>query len=101
MARSLAEKLHRLNDDRRATEAEALREIEARLEKLASRKGCRRCWCSTSTGDGVSSSGGWHRGVVGILASRVVDRTGRPALVMTHEDGQAHGSVGRWRGSIC
>jgi single-stranded-DNA-specific exonuclease len=34
----------------------------------------------------------WHRGVIGILASRVVDRTQRPALVMTTEDGQAHGS---------
>jgi single-stranded-DNA-specific exonuclease len=34
----------------------------------------------------------WHRGVLGILASRVVDRTGRPALVMTHDEGQAHGS---------
>jgi single-stranded-DNA-specific exonuclease len=35
----------------------------------------------------------WHRGVLGILASRVVDRTGRPSLILTHaEDGQAHGS---------
>ena len=34
----------------------------------------------------------WHRGVIGILASRVVDRTGRPALVLSHEDGQAYGS---------
>jgi single-stranded-DNA-specific exonuclease len=34
----------------------------------------------------------WHRGVLGILASRIVDRTGRPALVLTHEDGHAHGS---------
>ena len=25
----------------------------------------------------------WHRGVLGILASRVVERTGRPALIMT------------------
>jgi single-stranded-DNA-specific exonuclease len=30
--------------------------------------------------------------VLGILASRIVDRTGRPALVLTHEDGHAHGS---------
>jgi single-stranded-DNA-specific exonuclease len=30
--------------------------------------------------------------VLGILASRVVDRTGRPALVITHADGNAHGS---------
>ena len=35
---------------------------------------------------------GWHRGVIGILASRVVDKTGRPALVMAHEDGEAYGS---------
>ena len=34
----------------------------------------------------------WHRGVIGILASRVVDRTGQPALVLSHEDGQAYGS---------
>src|SRR5579875_3276217 len=33
-ARALAEKLHRLNDDRRATEANALREIEAQIESL-------------------------------------------------------------------
>ena len=30
--------------------------------------------------------------MLGILASRVVDRTGRPALILTHEEGQAHGS---------
>ena len=30
--------------------------------------------------------------MLGILASRVVDRTGRPALVLTHEEGHAHGS---------
>jgi single-stranded-DNA-specific exonuclease len=35
---------------------------------------------------------GWHRGVIGILASRIVDQTGKPALVLTHEDGEAYGS---------
>ena len=34
----------------------------------------------------------WHRGVLGILASRVVERTGRPTLILTHQDGLAHGS---------
>lgn len=34
----------------------------------------------------------WHRGVIGILASRVVDKTARPALILTHEEDQAHGS---------
>jgi len=84
-ARLLAEKLHRLNDERRASEAEALREIEARLAAMA------------ESAEGLAAAlvlddPGWHRGVIGILASRVVDQTGRPALVLAHEDGQAYGS---------
>ncbi len=35
---------------------------------------------------------GWHRGVIGILASRVVERTAKPAIVICVEDGIAHGS---------
>jgi single-stranded-DNA-specific exonuclease len=89
-ATALAEKLHRLNDDRRATEAEALRAIEAQIEAMmATEEGMGAMLVlEDSAGDGPA----WHRGVVGILASRVVDRTGRPALVMTHEDGVAYGS---------
>ena len=84
-ARLLAEKLHRLNDERRASEAEALREIEARLAAMA------------ESAEGLAAAlvlddPGWHRGVIGILASRVVDQTGKPALVLAHEDGQAYGS---------
>jgi len=93
VARTLAEKLHRLNDDRRATEVEALREIEARLEKsVASSEGLPPILVLDDMSEDGEPVRGWHRGVVGILASRVVDRTGRPALVITHEDGQAHGS---------
>jgi len=93
IARTLAEKLHRLNDDRRATEAEALRAIEGRLEKrLASPEGLLGVVVLDDAPEEGEPEKGWHRGVVGILASRVVDRTGKPALVITHEDGQAHGS---------
>ena len=35
---------------------------------------------------------GWHRGVIGILASRVVERTAKPAIVVSIVDGIAHGS---------
>jgi single-stranded-DNA-specific exonuclease len=35
---------------------------------------------------------GWHRGVVGIVASRVVQRYHRPAIVMGIENGVAQGS---------
>jgi single-stranded-DNA-specific exonuclease len=81
-ARSLAEKLHRLNVERRAVEQEALGEIERRLEDTTHAQ----AHCLVLDGEG------WHRGVIGILASRVVDRTGKPALVLTHEEGEAYGS---------
>jgi single-stranded-DNA-specific exonuclease len=85
-ASELAEKLNRLNDDRRATEAAALEAIEAQLPSLRDANGEFLAECI------VLDDPAWHRGVLGILASRVVDRTGRPALVLTHEDGHAHGS---------
>ena len=82
-ARSLAEKLDRLNSDRRNTEAGVLAQIETRLkgDPSLSESGCI-----------VLDGEDWHRGVIGILASRVVEQTGRPALVITHENGEAHGS---------
>jgi single-stranded-DNA-specific exonuclease len=82
-AKTLAEKLQRLNTDRRNTEQTALSEIERRLREDDSYREAR---CLVLDGEG------WHRGVIGILASRVVDRTGKPALVLTHEDGEAYGS---------
>lgn len=90
LAKTLAEKLHRLNDERRAAEAEALRAIEAQIEAMQGggmvMPGC------LVLDDAEDEGRAWHRGVIGILASRVVDRTGRPALVITHEDGMAYGS---------
>jgi single-stranded-DNA-specific exonuclease len=86
MAKVLAEKLHRLNDERRATEAEALRSIEAQIEGMVGEAP------ALFVLDDAGAVSAWHRGVIGILASRVVDKTGRPALVITHEEGQAYGS---------
>jgi single-stranded-DNA-specific exonuclease len=85
-ATELAEKLNRLNDERRATEASALDTIETQLETLSGKIGTFMAECI------ILDDPAWHRGVLGILASRVVDRTGRPALVLTHEEGHAHGS---------
>jgi single-stranded-DNA-specific exonuclease len=91
----LAEKLHRLNDERRSTEAEALRSIEAHIDLLAqSGSGL----TAMLVLDDASSPTPWHRGIIGILASRVVDRTAKPALVLTHEDGEAYGSGRSVRG---
>jgi single-stranded-DNA-specific exonuclease len=82
-AHEIAEKLEKLNQERRDAEAAMLAEIVARLEEERFRDA--RCI--------VMDGEGWHRGVIGILASRIVDRTGKPAMVVAHdEDGTAHGS---------
>ena len=85
-AKELAEKLDRLNQERRDSEACALDAIEHELQAIVGEDGCYPAECL------VLDHPEWHRGVLGILASRVVDRTGRPALVVTHADGDAHGS---------
>jgi single-stranded-DNA-specific exonuclease len=35
---------------------------------------------------------GWHRGVIGIVASKLVDLYAKPALVLSMDNGVAHGS---------
>ena len=82
-ATELADKLDRLNRERRETEARALAAIEERISTDPELAGAHMV---------VVDGDGWHRGVIGILASRVVERTAKPALVITVEDGIAHGS---------
>ncbi|HEY7855675.1 MAG TPA: single-stranded-DNA-specific exonuclease RecJ [Terriglobales bacterium] len=38
------------------------------------------------------SGDGWHRGVIGIVASRVLSQTQKPVIIVALEDGLAHGS---------
>jgi single-stranded-DNA-specific exonuclease len=85
-AHALAEKLDGLNQTRRDAEALALDAIDEKLTQLLNAAGAYPADCI------VLDDPDWHRGVLGILASRVVDRTGRPALVITHANGDAHGS---------
>jgi single-stranded-DNA-specific exonuclease len=40
----------------------------------------------------VVAGDGWHRGVIGIVASKIVDAFYRPTIVLSIEDGVAHGS---------
>ncbi|MGD0801005.1 MAG: single-stranded-DNA-specific exonuclease RecJ [Terracidiphilus sp.] len=82
-AAELAAKLERLNRERRETEAVALTAIEARLAADNELDTDRLL---------VIDGDGWHRGVIGILASRVVERTAKPAIVVSVEDGVAQGS---------
>ena len=41
----------------------------------------------------VVAGEGWHRGVIGIVASKLVDAYSKPAVVLSIENGIAHGSA--------
>jgi len=82
-ARELAEHLDQLNAERQAEEQRILTEIHQRLDSDAP---LRERYCMVIDGEG------WHRGVIGICATRVVERTGRPALVVARDGTEAHGS---------
>jgi single-stranded-DNA-specific exonuclease len=82
-SRELANKLNELNSDRQAEEARIIATIYSRLESDESFKDA---YCVVIAGDG------WHRGVIGIAATRVVERTCKPALVIAIDGDEAHGS---------
>ncbi|MEL6530236.1 MAG: single-stranded-DNA-specific exonuclease RecJ [Pseudomonadota bacterium] len=81
-AREIAEQLSALNEERRAIEAEVQEAAEAQL---------------TSQQDSavqVLSGSGWHPGVIGIVAGRIKEKTGKPSIVIAHDeaDGTGKGS---------
>ena len=82
-ARLLAGKLDRLNAERQEEERRILEAITKRLEEEPA---LRDAYCIVLDGEG------WHRGVVGITATRVVERYHRPAVVISCDGDQAHGS---------
>ncbi len=82
-AREIAGRLERLNRDRQRVEDGILREIE----EIMTRHPDKRDRYSL-----VLAGEGWHRGVIGIVAQRVVERYHRPALVIGVEDGLGVGS---------
>ncbi len=88
-AREIAEDLNSLNYDRQKAEETILREILAKVEKSPGRANRHSL---------VFGGEGWHRGVVGIVAQRVVERFYRPTLVLGIENGVAVGSGRSIRG---
>jgi single-stranded-DNA-specific exonuclease len=88
-AREIANKLDQLNADRQAEERRILDAIHSRLEQEPT---LLNSFCLVIDGDG------WHRGVIGITATRVVERYCRPTLVISREGDEAHGSGRSIRG---
>ena len=84
-ARVLAQQLHTLNGERQLAEAEVTQQI---VEE------CARVPVGDDQRALVFVADNWHRGVLGIVASRLVERFHRPVFVLSRnpDDGLAQGS---------
>ena len=82
-ARDIAAQLSRLNEERRGIEAAVQEAAEALLERQHNRA------------VPVLAGRGWHPGVIGIVAGRIKEKAGKPALVIALDadaDGNGKGS---------
>ena len=82
-ARDISAKLSTLNEERRAIEAEVQEAAEAQLDRQHNRAVV------------VVAGQGWHPGVIGIVAGRIKEKTGKPTLVIALDadpDGNGKGS---------
>jgi single-stranded-DNA-specific exonuclease len=82
-AQAIAARLDQLNAERQDEERRIMECIERRLEEEPA---LREAFCIVVDGES------WHRGVIGITATRVVERYGRPAVVISRDGEQAYGS---------
>jgi single-stranded-DNA-specific exonuclease len=82
-ARELAAKLDHLNSDRQEEERRILRSVE---ERFTGDPALSDAYCIVIDGEG------WHRGVIGITAARIVERYNRPTVVISRDGAEAFGS---------
>jgi single-stranded-DNA-specific exonuclease len=83
-AARLAQQLEDLNRDRQAVEERILREAVEEIESWPEPLRRRRAY--------VVAGADWHEGVIGIVASRLVERYGRPVVLIAGTDGDWKGS---------
>lgn len=83
-ARELAKELNEKNSNRQSTEAEIIKEAISLLESNPALIGANSI---------VLASRNWHPGIIGIVASRIVERYEKPTmLIAISEDGVGKGS---------
>src|SRR3954466_6121166 len=80
----LAKQLEELNRDRQAVEERILREAVEEIESWPDARRAHRAY--------VVAGADWHEGVIGIVASRLVERYNRPVVLIA-------GTDGNWKGS--
>ncbi len=79
-ARAIAAQLSQLNEERRAIEAEVQEAAEAQIAG------------QHNMAVQVLAGHGWHPGVIGIVAGRIKEKTGKPAIVIALDEAQGKGS---------
>jgi single-stranded-DNA-specific exonuclease len=84
-AREFAEHLNRRNAERQTVQRQI---FEFALQEYIDNGGSR-----DQKHVAVIAGDGWHRGVIGLAASRITERLYRPSLVISIEDGIGHGSA--------
>lgn len=84
-AQRLAEHLERRNQERKQVQAEIVARAIAELEGASDG--------SEQSRVAVIAGEGWHRGVIGIAASKIAERIHRPCVVIAIDDGIGHGSA--------
>src|SRR5205085_8960971 len=82
-AMKLAVKMNEQNTARQQAEADILAQVMAAIERDPS---VRQSHVAVIAGEG------WHRGVIGIVASKIVEHLHRPTIIIAIEDGKGHGS---------
>ena len=80
----LSEELNLMNENRRAEEARIMEDVSRQLESDPSILRERVL---------VVSGEGWHHGVIGIVAARLLEKYGKPVLMISVENGEARGSA--------
>jgi single-stranded-DNA-specific exonuclease len=84
-ARVLAEQLDKRNRERQ--------EVQRQITELAVQEFIEGGGSKISPYFAVVAGEGWHRGVIGLAASKIVEKLYRPAIVISVEDGIGHGSA--------
>lgn len=80
----LSEELNLMNENRRAEETRIMEDVSRQLESDPSILRERVL---------VVSGEGWHHGVIGIVAARLLEKYGKPVLMISVENGEARGSA--------
>lgn len=82
-ADALASEIHGLNNERQLTEGAILKELLWKVDNDADMLSQRIL---------VVWGEGWHHGVLGIIAARMMERFGKPCIVLSVDNGIARGS---------